>query len=229
MRYLSEARARLLELEARLSRVRHPDLEQRAKELSQELVSEAARVDALAGSLKSEAEKLSSPAKFALDNGIKLYEINEAKSNLAKAFKKANEVLSNYHDFLKQAKSFQKPPRPELRDPEPCLSVAEASAPGEQQPSHEDEGTKAADTDLPGFGPSGNEGTGSGNLPGGNLPGFRPDTGELEGTSTTDPLPGHCQRKVARTEFSTDDRELGRPELTPLGECGGAVELEIVS
>ncbi len=40
---------------------------------------------------------------------------------------------------------------------------------------------------------------------------------------------GHCQRKVARTEFSTDDRELGRPELTPLGECGGAVELEIVS
>ena len=42
-------------------------------------------------------------------------------------------------------------------------------------------------------------------------------------------LDGHCQRKVARTEFSTDDRELGRPELTPLGECGGAVELEIVS
>ena len=40
---------------------------------------------------------------------------------------------------------------------------------------------------------------------------------------------GHCQRKVARTEFSTDDRELGRLELTPLGECGGAVELEIVS
>ena len=42
-------------------------------------------------------------------------------------------------------------------------------------------------------------------------------------------LERHCQRKVARTEFSTDDRELGRPELTPLGECGGAVELEIVS
>ena len=39
----------------------------------------------------------------------------------------------------------------------------------------------------------------------------------------------HCQRKVARTEFSTDDRELGRPELTPLGKRGGAVELEIVS
>ena len=39
----------------------------------------------------------------------------------------------------------------------------------------------------------------------------------------------HCQRKVARTEFSTDDRELGRHELTPLGARGGAVELEIVS
>ena len=39
----------------------------------------------------------------------------------------------------------------------------------------------------------------------------------------------HCQSKIARTEFSTDDREIGRPELTPLGECGGAVELEIVS
>ena len=39
----------------------------------------------------------------------------------------------------------------------------------------------------------------------------------------------HCQRKVARTEFSTGDRELCRPELTPLGERGGAVELEIVS
>ena len=45
----------------------------------------------------------------------------------------------------------------------------------------------------------------------------------------TKPFGGHCQRKVARTEFSTDDRELGRPELTPLGECGGAVGLEIVS
>ena len=45
----------------------------------------------------------------------------------------------------------------------------------------------------------------------------------------TEAFRGHCQRKVARTEFSTDDRELGRPELTPLGECGGAVELEIVS
>ena len=42
-------------------------------------------------------------------------------------------------------------------------------------------------------------------------------------------LKRHCQRKVARTEFSTDDRELGHPELTPLGERGGAVELEIVS
>ena len=50
------------------------------------------------------------------------------------------------------------------------------------------------------------------------------------GTDTgIDPVRGHCQRKVARTEFSTDDRELGRPELTPLGKRGGAVELEIVS
>ena len=48
-------------------------------------------------------------------------------------------------------------------------------------------------------------------------------------SSQGDVIQGHCQRKVARTEFSTDDRELGRPELTPLGECGGAVELEIVS
>ena len=47
--------------------------------------------------------------------------------------------------------------------------------------------------------------------------------------SSLEHLTWHCQRKVARTEFSTDDRELGRPELTPLGECGGAVELEIVS
>ena len=39
----------------------------------------------------------------------------------------------------------------------------------------------------------------------------------------------HCQREVARPEFSTDDRELGRHELTPLGERGGTVELEIVS
>ena len=39
----------------------------------------------------------------------------------------------------------------------------------------------------------------------------------------------HCQRKVRRAEFSAGERELGRSELTPLGECGGAVELEIVS
>ena len=49
------------------------------------------------------------------------------------------------------------------------------------------------------------------------------------GFTLADQVNRHCQRKVARTEFSTDDRELGRPELTPLGECGGAVELEIVS
>ena len=59
----------------------------------------------------------------------------------------------------------------------------------------------------------------------------------VSGVCTLDPddphspgyLQRHCQRKVARTEFSTDDRELGRPELTPLGKRGGAVELEIVS
>ena len=38
----------------------------------------------------------------------------------------------------------------------------------------------------------------------------------------------HCQRKVRRAEFSACDRELGRSELTPLGECGPAVEREIV-
>ena len=55
------------------------------------------------------------------------------------------------------------------------------------------------------------------------------DTFENVGTRDYQPPWRHCQRKVARTEFSTDDRELGRPELTPLGKCGGAVELEIVS
>ena len=30
----------------------------------------------------------------------------------------------------------------------------------------------------------------------------------------------HCQRKVSRAEFSTEDRKLGRRELTPLGEPG---------
>ena len=34
--------------------------------------------------------------------------------------------------------------------------------------------------------------------------------------------------EIRRAEFSIDDRELGRPELTPLGKCSGAVELEIV-
>ena len=65
----------------------------------------------------------------------------------------------------------------------------------------------------------------------------RPDMGPVDFTeywrenhaAIARKLPGHCQRKVARTEFSTDDRELGRPELTPLGKRGGAVELEIVS
>ena len=34
--------------------------------------------------------------------------------------------------------------------------------------------------------------------------------------------------EIRRSEFSTDDRELGGPELTPLGERSGAIELEIV-
>jgi type I site-specific restriction endonuclease len=38
----------------------------------------------------------------------------------------------------------------------------------------------------------------------------------------------HCQRKVRRAEFSAGDRELGRSELTPLGECRDAVEREMV-
>ena len=38
----------------------------------------------------------------------------------------------------------------------------------------------------------------------------------------------HCQSKVAGLSYFTEDRGLGLPELTPLGKCGGAVELEIV-
>ena len=38
----------------------------------------------------------------------------------------------------------------------------------------------------------------------------------------------HCQRKVRRAEFSAGEKELGRSELTPLGECGDAVEREMV-
>ena len=34
--------------------------------------------------------------------------------------------------------------------------------------------------------------------------------------------------EIGRSEFSTDDRELGRLKLTPLGERAGAVELELV-
>ena len=34
--------------------------------------------------------------------------------------------------------------------------------------------------------------------------------------------------EISRSEFSAGDRELGRPELTPLGECRGALELEVV-
>ena len=41
-------------------------------------------------------------------------------------------------------------------------------------------------------------------------------------------LKGHCQSKVAGLSYSTEDRALGRPELTLLGECSGALELEVV-
>ena len=39
---------------------------------------------------------------------------------------------------------------------------------------------------------------------------------------------GHCQSKVAGLSYSTEDRGLGLPELTPLGKGSGAVELEII-
>ena len=32
----------------------------------------------------------------------------------------------------------------------------------------------------------------------------------------------HCQSKIAGLSYSTEGRELSRPELTPLGECRGA-------
>ena len=38
----------------------------------------------------------------------------------------------------------------------------------------------------------------------------------------------HCQSKIAGLSYSTEDRELGGPNLTPLGERSGAIELEIV-
>ena len=34
--------------------------------------------------------------------------------------------------------------------------------------------------------------------------------------------------EIRRSEFSTGDKELGGPKLTPLGERNGAVELGIV-
>ena len=34
--------------------------------------------------------------------------------------------------------------------------------------------------------------------------------------------------EIRRSEFSTDDRELSRTKVPPLGKCSGAVELEIV-
>ena len=38
----------------------------------------------------------------------------------------------------------------------------------------------------------------------------------------------HCQSKIAGLSYSTEDRELSCPEVTPLGKGSGAVELEIV-
>ena len=35
-------------------------------------------------------------------------------------------------------------------------------------------------------------------------------------------------RKVRRAEFSTEDRKLGRRDLTPLGDCSCAFDLEMV-
>ena len=43
-----------------------------------------------------------------------------------------------------------------------------------------------------------------------------------------DEWPRHCQRKVCRAEFSTEDRKLGRRDLTPLGDRGCAFDLEMV-
>ncbi len=115
-------------LEARLSRVRHPDLEERAREMSQRLGSEAARLEALAASLKADEEGRASPANFALDNGISLSEIESAKSELARALTEGKEFLTTSRDVLKRAKSFQRLPRPELKDPKPCPDIPDAPA-----------------------------------------------------------------------------------------------------
>ena len=45
------------------------------------------------------------------------------------------------------------------------------------------------------------------------------------GTYWWNPDNGTVRGKSQGLKFSTDDRELGRPELTPLGKRGGAVEL----
>ena len=51
----------------------------------------------------------------------------------------------------------------------------------------------------------------------------------LQAITTIELAPtGHCQSKIADLSYSTEDRELGRSELTPLGKCSGAVELEMV-
>ena len=38
---------------------------------------------------------------------------------------------------------------------------------------------------------------------------------------------GHCQSKIAGLSYSTEDRELGRPELTPLGKCSGVGRIHV--
>ena len=43
-----------------------------------------------------------------------------------------------------------------------------------------------------------------------------------------DTRPKALSEEISRSEFSAGDRELGRPELAPLGKCSGAVELGIV-
>ena len=48
------------------------------------------------------------------------------------------------------------------------------------------------------------------------------------GLLVVEQLGRHCKRKVRRAEFSAGERELGRSELTPRGECGDAVEREMV-
>ena len=38
---------------------------------------------------------------------------------------------------------------------------------------------------------------------------------------------GHCQSKIAGLSYSTEDRGLGLPELTPLGKCSGVGRIHV--